>query len=119
MTEHSEKNNALGHTFLFYLCSAGIGTFGMMGLMSFFTWLSISTFHEYSKYPIAYPFSIVWGIVCLMAFIALIAQWISTFIKRHGKLRLLGISFLLVLAGSALGYFILKLLDVLSDVFFG
>ena len=119
MTEHSEKNYALGHTFLFYLCSAGIGTFGMMGLMSFFTWLSISTFHEYSKYPIAYPFSIVCGIVCLMAFIALIAQWIITFIKRHDKLRLLGISFLLVLAGSTLGYFILKLLDVLSDVFFG
>ena len=119
MTEHSEKNNALGHTFLFYLCSAGIGTFGMMGLMSFFTWLCISTFHDYSIYPIAYPFSIVWGIVCLMAFIALIAQWITTFIKRHDKLRLLGISFLLVLAGSTLGYFILKLLDVLSDVFFG
>ena len=116
--EYDEELGYIGHKFLFYLCSVGIGTFGMMGLMSFFTWLCISTFHDYSIYPIAYPFSIVWGIVCLMAFIALIALWIITFIKRHGKLRLLGISFLLVLAGSTLGYFILKLLDVLSDVFF-
>ncbi len=118
MTEHSEKNYALDHIFLFYLCAVGIGTFGMMGLMSFFLWLCIITFHEISIYPIAYPFSIICGMVCLMAFIALIALWIIIFKKRHDKPRLLGISFLLVFAGSVLGYCIFKLLHVLKDVFF-
>lgn len=119
MTEHAEKNKTLEQTIFFYLCSAGIGTFGMMGLMSFISWLAISAFHEYSRYPNAYPFSIVCGMVCLMAFIALIVLWIIKFIKRQHKLRALGISILLVLAGSVLGYFVLELLEVLSDVFLG
>ena len=119
MTEHAEKNASPWQTLLFYLCAIGIGTFGMMGLFSFISWFGISTFHEYSRYPITYPFSIICGFISFWALIALIVLWIRKFIKRQHKLRALGLSFLLVLSGCAWGCIILNLLKMLSDVLFG
>ena len=119
MTEHVVKNNGIRQTILFYLCSAGIGAFGLMGLISFMSWLTICTFHEYSRYPNLYPFTIVFGIVCLVVFFVLILLWFIGIIKKQHKLRALGISFLFVFAGSVAGYFVFELLDVLSDSFLG
>ena len=45
--------------------------------------------------------------------------WLIGLFKRQHKLRSVGISFLFTLAGSAAGYFIMQLLDVLSDTFLG
>lgn len=119
MTEHVVKNNGIRQTILFYLCSAGIGAFGLMGLISFMSWLIICTFHEYSRYPNLYPFTIVFGIVCLVVFLVLILLWFIGIIKKQHKLRALGISFLFVFAGSIVGYFVFELLNVLSDSFLG
>lgn len=118
MTEHAEKNTSPWQTLLFYLTAAGIGTFGMMGLISFLIWLACNTFHDSRHYPLAYPFSIICGFISFWALIALIVLWIRKFIKRQHKLRALGLSFLLVLSGCAWGYFIIKILDMLSDVLF-
>ena len=119
MTEQAENNDGIRQIIMFYLCSAGIGAFGLMGLISFMSWLAISTFHEYSRYPNLYPFSIVFGIVCLAAFISLILLWFIGIIKKQRKLRALGISFVFVFAGSVVGYFVFELLNVLSDSFLG
>lgn len=119
MTEQVVKNNGIRQTILLYFCSAGIGAFGLMGLISFMSWLTICTFHEYSRYPNLYPFTIVFGIVCLVVFIVLILLWFIGIIKKQHKLRALGISFLFVFAGSIVGYFVFELLNVLSDSFLG
>ena len=112
-------NKGTGQTILLYLCSVGIGAFGMMGLLSFFSWLAISTFHEYSRYPNLYPFSVIFGLICLAVFITLIVLWFIGLFKRTRKLLAVGISILFVLAGSAAGYFVFSLLEVISDKFLG
>ena len=119
MTEHAEKNTSPWQTLLFYLCAIGIGTSGMMGFISFIMWLACSTFHDSSHYPLAYPFSIICGFKSFWTLIALIVLWIRKFIKQQHKLRALGLSFLLVLSGCACGYYIISILDMLSDVLFG
>ena len=112
-------NKGTGQTILLYLCSVGIGAFGMMGLLSFLSWLAISTFHEYSRYPNLYPFSVIFGLICLAVFITLIVLWFMGLFKRTRKLLTAGISVLFVLAGSAAGYFAFSMLGVISDVFLG
>ena len=126
------QNKGIGKTILFYLCSTGIGISGMMGLLSFISWLAIGAFHEYSKYPNLYPsdifaklkefespFSVICGGICFVFFVTLIVLWFIGLFKRQHKLRSVGISLLFSLAGSAAGYFIMQLLDVLSDTFLG
>ena len=119
MTEHAEKNTSPWQTLLFYLCAIGIGTTGMMGLISFIMWWACNAFHDSGHYPLAYPFSIICGFISFWAIVALIVLWVRKFIKRQHKLRALGLSFLLVLSGCAWGYYIIKILDMLSDVLFG
>lgn len=46
-----------------------ISFFGAAGLACFFIWLSIVSFHEVSKNPVSYPFSIAGGAVALLCFI--------------------------------------------------
>lgn len=41
-----------------------ISFFGAAGLACFFIWLSIVSFHEVSKNPVSYPFSIAGGASC-------------------------------------------------------
>ncbi len=113
------QNKGIGKTILFYLCSTGIGISGMMGLLSFISWLAIGAFHEYSKYPNLYPFSVICGGICFVFFVTLIVLWFIGLFKRQHKLKSVGISLLFALAGSAAGYFIMQLLDVLSDTFLG
>lgn len=50
--------------------------FGASGLSCFFIWYSIVAFHEISKHPIAYPFSIFVGLLSLVAFVTAIVFYI-------------------------------------------
>ena len=50
---------------------------GASGLGCALVWLSIVSFGQMSKHPIEYPVSIILGIVCLLAFIALIALYLK------------------------------------------
>ena len=99
------QNKGIGKTILFYLCSTGIGISGMMGLLSFISCPSIV--------------GVVVIIICFVFFVTLIVLWFIGLFKRQHKLRSVGISLLFTLAGSAAGYFIMQLLDVLSDTFLG
>lgn len=54
-----------------------ISFFGASGLSCFFVWYSIVAFHEMPKHPIAYPLSIIGGILSLVAFIITIILYIK------------------------------------------
>ncbi|HCD81059.1 MAG TPA: hypothetical protein DEQ65_01735 [Ruminococcaceae bacterium] len=54
-----------------------ISFFGAAGLVCFFIWLSIVSFHEVSKNPVSYPFSIAGGAVALLCFIISVVFYIK------------------------------------------
>ncbi len=47
------------------------------GLICFFEWLSIVSFHEMSQHPISYPASIVGGFVSLAAFMLSVSFYVK------------------------------------------
>lgn len=57
--------------------SLGLSGVGALGLYCAFLWFTIVSFHEMSKHPIEYPVSILLGIVCLFAFVVLIAVYLK------------------------------------------
>jgi len=57
--------------------SLGLSSVGALGLVCAFLWFSIVSFGEMSKHPIAYPVSILLGIVCFFAFAVLIAVYLK------------------------------------------
>lgn len=57
--------------------SLGLSAVGAMGLMCAFLWFTIVSFGEMSRHPIAYPASIILGLVCFFLFIVLIALYIK------------------------------------------
>ena len=115
----TSKKNKLGQTVLFYLYSAGIGISGIMGLIFFFAYVVISTFHEYSKYPNVSRYAPICGGLCFVVFVAMVVLWFIGLFKRQHKFKSFGISVLFTIAGSIAGYFILELLDYLSDIYLG
>ncbi len=65
-----------------------ISFFGASGLSCFFIWYSIVAFHEMSMHPIAYPLSIIGGILSLVAFIVTIILYIK---ERKENFKIKGI----------------------------
>ena len=63
-----------------------ISFFGAAGLVCFFIWYSIVVFHEMSMHPIAYPLSIIGGILSLVAFIIAIILYIKAR-KEHFRIK--------------------------------
>ena len=63
-----------------------ISFFGASGLSCFFIWYSIVAFLEMSMHPIAYPLSIIGGILSLVAFIIAIILYIKAR-KEHFKIK--------------------------------
>ncbi len=63
-----------------------ISFFGASGLACFFIWYSIVSFLEMSMHPIAYPLSIIGGILSLVAFIIAIILYIKAR-KEHFKIK--------------------------------
>ena len=63
-----------------------ISFFGASGLACFFIWYSIVAFLEISMHPIAYPLSIIGGILSLVAFIITIIIYIKAR-KEHFKIK--------------------------------
>ena len=63
-----------------------ISFFGASGLSCFFIWYSIVTFLEMSMHPIAYPLSIIGGILSLVTFIIAIILYIKAR-KEHFKIK--------------------------------
>ena len=57
--------------------SLGLSAVGAMGIVCAFLWFTIVSFHEMTKHPITYPFSIVLGMFCLLLFIVLIAVYLK------------------------------------------
>ena len=57
--------------------SLGLSSVGALGLVCIFLWFSIVSFGEMSKHPIEYPVSILFGIVCFLAFIVLIIIYLK------------------------------------------
>ena len=55
--------------------SLGLSAAGVLGLICAFMWFTIVTFHEMEKYPIAYPVSILLGILCAVAFVVLLVLY--------------------------------------------
>ncbi len=53
--------------------SFGLSAIGGAGLVCAFLWFTIVSFHETSEYPIAYPASLLIGILCFVAFVVLFA----------------------------------------------
>lgn len=64
------------------LVSLGLSAVGALGLFCAFTWYSIASFHEMSRYPIRYPVSIVLGLGCVAAFVGLIVGYIRLRSRR-------------------------------------
>ncbi len=64
----------------------GLSLVGAGGLACVAIWIGIVTFHEMALYPIAYPFSIGMGMLCLLAFIGLLYAYIKAR-KRVGSWR--------------------------------
>lgn len=63
-----------------------ISFFGASGLSCFFIWYSIVAFLKMSMHPIAYPLSIIVGILSLIAFIIAIILYIKAR-KEHFKIK--------------------------------
>lgn len=57
--------------------SLGLSAAGAAGLVCAFLWFTIVSFGEMSKHPIAYPASVLIGILCFFAFIVLIAIYLK------------------------------------------
>ena len=57
--------------------SLSLSAIGGLGLVCVLMWCSIVAFGEMSKHPIAYPVSVLLGILCFFAFIILIALYIK------------------------------------------
>lgn len=55
--------------------SLALSGVGVLGFICAFKWFTIVTFHEMEKYPIAYPFSILLGILCAVAFVVLLVLY--------------------------------------------
>lgn len=53
------------------LLSCAISATGAMGLVSFLIWYTMVAFHESSKHPISYPWSISLGFFCFLFFVLL------------------------------------------------
>lgn len=65
-----------------YLAAVGISVVGAMGLVCFAEWYSIVAFHEMSKSTIAYPLSIILGLILFAVFIILIVLYIKQRAKQ-------------------------------------
>ncbi len=68
------KNNCNIKTTAFSFVLSAVGA---AGLVCALLWFSVVSFDEMSKHPIAYPVSIILGIVCFFAFIVLIAVYLK------------------------------------------
>ena len=62
--------------------SLGLSAVGALGLVCAFLWFVVVSFNEISKYPIQYPVSVIVGILCLFAFLALIALYFKARCKN-------------------------------------
>jgi len=60
----------------------GLSAVGIWGLLCAFLWFTITAFHEASKHPILYPFSVACGMLCLTAFCVLAVLYIRERIHR-------------------------------------
>ncbi len=57
--------------------SLGLSCVSAMGLVCAFTWFAIAAFHNAKRYPVAYPVSIMLGMVSLIAFLLLAALYLK------------------------------------------
>lgn len=62
--------------------SLGLSAVGALGFMCFRVWCLMAAFGASPEYPIRYPVSIILGILCFIAFVALIVIYIK---KRKAK----------------------------------
>ena len=53
----------------------GLAATGACGIQCFFFWYAVVSFHETAKYPIAYPASVIFGMLFLVAFLVLFAWY--------------------------------------------
>ncbi len=62
---------------------------GALGLLYVLVWYEIVVFGEMSRHPIEYPFSIVLGLIYLLAFAALIIWYVK---RRKGRWSVKGVA---------------------------
>ena len=55
--------------------SLGLSASGALGLVCLMLWITIVSFHEMARYPVAYPVSILLGCLCFFVFLALLALY--------------------------------------------
>lgn len=60
------------------LISLGLSSIGALGVFCAVLWFTFVSFHETSKFPIAYPVSVMIGVVCLFVFFLLIMFYIKS-----------------------------------------
>lgn len=64
------------------IISLSLSAVGGLGVFCVFWWYAIVVFHEMSKHPIEYPVSVILGLLCFFAFVALIVMYCILRIKK-------------------------------------
>lgn len=57
------------------IISLGLSAVAALAILCVFTWYTIVVFHEISKHPVSYPFSVNLGILCCVVFVVLIVLY--------------------------------------------
>lgn len=94
-----------------YIYSLIYGIFGCLGFICLFSWFTIVSFHEISKFPHRYPMYIALGMVSLFVCIVTFILNIGTLMKEKNKIKYILLESLFTLIIFILFFFIFGFID--------